>query len=127
MRRFVEAIFFSSLSDMDSTICLEALRRDFSVRSPRLADNAAPAAICCFLDIAGMILKIIVWIDKKAPRSQSSMRPFKRLGNILPGGLVSLEASSKALLRLLPEIELASLGGTCMFPQKIGTGGNLVV
>jgi hypothetical protein len=41
---------------MDSTICFEApFRLDFGV-SPRLAANAAPAAICCFFDRAGIEL-----------------------------------------------------------------------
>lgn len=52
--RFVPAIFLSSFSDMDFAIPLEApLRLDFG-RSPRLAAKAAPAAICWFLDFAGM-------------------------------------------------------------------------
>jgi hypothetical protein len=39
---------------MDSAICFDApFRLDFLV-SPRLAAKAAPAAICCFLDFAGI-------------------------------------------------------------------------
>jgi hypothetical protein len=39
---------------MDSAICFDApLRLDFLL-SPRLAAKAAPAAICCFLDFAGI-------------------------------------------------------------------------
>ena len=42
-------------SDIDSTICFEApLRLDF-LRSPRLAASAAPAAICCFFELAGIL------------------------------------------------------------------------
>ena len=52
--RFVPAKSFSCFLVIESAICLDApLRLDFG-RSPRLADNAAPAAICCFLDFAGM-------------------------------------------------------------------------
>ena len=40
---------------MDSAICFDApFRLDF-LRSPRLAANAAPAAICCFFDLAGIL------------------------------------------------------------------------
>ena len=52
--RFTDAIFSSSCSLMDSTMLREAPRRDDFDFSPRLADNAAPAAICCFLDFAGI-------------------------------------------------------------------------
>ena len=54
--RLVDAISSSSDSDMDFTICFEAPFSDFLLLSPRFADNAAPAAICCFFDVAGMIL-----------------------------------------------------------------------
>ena len=53
--RLVDAISSSSDSDIDFTICFEAPFRDFLLLSPRLADNAAPAAICCFFDVAGII------------------------------------------------------------------------
>ena len=44
----------NSFSDIESAICLEApFNWDFDV-SPRFADRAAPAAICCFFDRAGM-------------------------------------------------------------------------
>jgi hypothetical protein len=52
--RLVWAKSLSCFSDMDSAICLDApLRLDLLV-SPRLAANAAPAAICCFFDFAGI-------------------------------------------------------------------------
>jgi hypothetical protein len=52
--RFVFAKSLSCFSDMESTISFDApFRLDF-LRSPRLAANAAPAAICCFFDLAGM-------------------------------------------------------------------------
>ena len=53
--RLVLAKSLSCFSDMDSAICFDApLRLDLLV-SPRLAANAAPAAICCFLDFAGIL------------------------------------------------------------------------
>jgi hypothetical protein len=52
--RFVEANSSSCFLLMDSTMLLEAPRRDDFGFSPRLADSAAPAAICCFLDFAGI-------------------------------------------------------------------------
>jgi hypothetical protein len=52
--RFVLANSLSCLADMDSAIFLDApFRLDFP-RSPRFAANAAPAAICCFFDFAGI-------------------------------------------------------------------------
>jgi len=44
-RRFIEV-----------NMLLEAPRSDDRLRFPRLAARAAPAAICCFLDFAGMSL-----------------------------------------------------------------------
>jgi len=44
---------------MDSAIFFEApLRLDLGL-SPRLAANAAPAAICCFFDFAGILLIVV--------------------------------------------------------------------
>jgi hypothetical protein len=54
--RLVLAKSLSCFSLIDSAICLEApLSDDFDL-SPRLAASAAPAAICCFLDLAGILL-----------------------------------------------------------------------
>jgi hypothetical protein len=39
---------------MDLNMLFEAPRRDDLLLLPRLAARAAPAAICCFLDFAGM-------------------------------------------------------------------------
>ena len=53
--RFVLAIFLSSFSLIDLAMLLDApFRLDFGA-SPRLAAKAAPAAICCFFDFAGML------------------------------------------------------------------------
>jgi hypothetical protein len=53
--RLVLAKSLSCFSDMDFSICFEApLRLDFG-RFPRFAANAAPAAICCFFDLAGIL------------------------------------------------------------------------
>lgn len=65
--RLAEAIRSSSALDMDSTIWREALFREDLDRSPRLADNAAPAAICCFLDLAGIIDRDGVYSGSGAP------------------------------------------------------------
>jgi hypothetical protein len=52
--RFVFAKSWSCFSDIDFSICFEApLRLDFG-RFPRFAANAAPAAICCFFEVAGI-------------------------------------------------------------------------
>ena len=54
--RLVFAKSLSCFSDIDSAIFFDApLRLDLS-RSPRVAANAAPAAICCFFDFAGILL-----------------------------------------------------------------------
>lgn len=52
--RLVFATSRSCFSLMDSYIPLEAPLRAAFGRAPRLADKAAPAAFCCFLDFAGM-------------------------------------------------------------------------
>ena len=56
--RFFRLVLANSLSCfllIDLAICLEApLREDFFI-SPRLAARAAPAAICCFFDFAGIL------------------------------------------------------------------------
>jgi hypothetical protein len=54
--RLVLAKSLSWFSDIDFSICFEApLRLDFG-RFPRFAANAAPPAICCFFDLAGIFL-----------------------------------------------------------------------
>ena len=54
--RLVFAKSLSCFSDIDSAIFFDApLRLDLS-RSPCVAANAAPAAICCFFDFAGILL-----------------------------------------------------------------------
>jgi hypothetical protein len=52
--RLVLAILRSSFLLIDLYIELEAPLRDDLERFPRLAASAAPAAICCFLDFAGI-------------------------------------------------------------------------
>jgi hypothetical protein len=52
--RFVLAKSSSCFADMDFAICFDApFKLDFDF-SPRLAANAAPAAICCFFDFTGI-------------------------------------------------------------------------
>ena len=65
--RFVFAIFRSSLSLIELAIWRDAPLSDDLERLPRFAESAAPAAICCFFDFAG-ITQII-----RAPR-------LKRIG-----------------------------------------------
>jgi hypothetical protein len=52
--RFVFAILRSSLSLIDFAIWLDAPLSDDLERLPRFAASAAPAAICCFFDFAGI-------------------------------------------------------------------------
>jgi hypothetical protein len=52
--RLVCAIFLSSPVLIEFAIWREAPLSELLGRIPRLADSAAPAAICCFLDLAGM-------------------------------------------------------------------------
>ena len=52
--RLVLASSSSCFLLIDSAICLEAPRSDDFDLPPSFADNAAPAAICCFLDFAGI-------------------------------------------------------------------------
>ena len=52
--RLVLATRRSSALLIDLYIPLDAPRSDFLERLPRLAASAAPAAICCFLDFAGI-------------------------------------------------------------------------
>ena len=52
--RFVFAIFRSSLSLIDLAIWRDAPLSDDLERLPRFAASAAPAAICCFFDFAGI-------------------------------------------------------------------------
>lgn len=53
--RFVFAILRSSVSLIDLTMLFDAPRRELFDFLPRFAANAAPAAICCFLDFAGIL------------------------------------------------------------------------
>src|SRR5262245_40944550 len=52
--RLVLATCRSSLRLIDLYMLLDAPRRDDFERLPRFADSAAPAAICCFFDFAGI-------------------------------------------------------------------------
>jgi hypothetical protein len=65
------AISRSSFSLMESAMCFEApLRLDLD-RSPRLADKAAPAAICCFPDLAFGIVSSSVLQNSETPRASA--------------------------------------------------------
>ncbi len=52
--RFVLAIFLSSFSLIDLAMLFEAPRKEDLLFFPRFAASAAPAAICCFFDFAGI-------------------------------------------------------------------------
>jgi hypothetical protein len=52
--RFVFAILRSSLSLIELAILRDAPFNEDFERLPRLAASAAPAAICCFFDFAGI-------------------------------------------------------------------------
>src|SRR5690606_4220615 len=60
--RLVLARSSSSSSDMESYISFAAPFRLDALDSPRLADSAAPAAFCCALDWAGMIVSSVIRI-----------------------------------------------------------------
>ena len=67
--RFVLAIFLSSFVLIDFAMLFDAPRSELFGFLPRFAASAAPAAICCFLDFAG-ILNF---------RARSMIRPCKRM------------------------------------------------
>jgi hypothetical protein len=71
--RLVEANSSSSLSLIDLYMLLDAPRRDAFARFPRLAASAAPAAICCFFDLAGIAR---MFRRPQAKRIYSSRRRF---------------------------------------------------
>ena len=52
--RFVEAIFLSSVLLIELYILFDAPFNDEALRLPLVAANAAPAAICCLFDFAGI-------------------------------------------------------------------------
>jgi hypothetical protein len=74
----VEAIARSSFSLIDSAIDLDAPLSALLLLSPRLADSAAPAAICWALDFAGMIFSpmttSVVEHDQKTLHLRCSMQ-----------------------------------------------------
>ena len=53
--RLVLAKSRNCFSLIDCTICFDAPLSDDFDRFPRLAASAAPAAICCFFDLAGIM------------------------------------------------------------------------
>jgi hypothetical protein len=56
--RLVDAIARNSFSLIELSIDFDAPFNSLLPISPRLADSAAPAAICCALDFAGMIVSL---------------------------------------------------------------------
>src|SRR3546814_13385521 len=69
--RLVEAILSNSFSSMDSYMDFEAPFSSLFFVSPRLADSAAPAAFCCALDFAGMVVSL-----RLAPKIERSTYAF---------------------------------------------------
>jgi hypothetical protein len=61
--RLVEAIARNSFSLIELAIDFDAPFSSPLLFSPRLADSAAPAAICCALDFAGMIISWKIEFD----------------------------------------------------------------
>lgn len=55
MLRFVFAILRKSFSLMELAIFFDAPLSFLFDICPRFADRAAPAAICCFFDLAGIV------------------------------------------------------------------------
>ena len=53
--RLVPANSLSCFLLIDLAICLEGPLSDDMLFFPRLAPRAAPAAICCFFDLAGIL------------------------------------------------------------------------
>lgn len=72
--RFALAIFSSSFVLIDFAMLFDAPRSELFDFLPRLAASAAPAAICCFLDFAG-ILKV---------RARASVRPCNEMDSRTP-------------------------------------------
>lgn len=58
LERLVLAKWRSWLRLMDSYIPREAPLSEALLRLPRFAASAAPAAICCFFDLAGIVLRM---------------------------------------------------------------------
>jgi hypothetical protein len=72
--RFVFANSTSCLSLIEFAIWRDAPLRLAFDRSPRFAASAAPAAICCFFDLAG------IWCSPSCnPRSHTPVELFRRV------------------------------------------------
>jgi len=63
--RLVLAILRSSFRLIDLYVSLDAPRRDDFERLPRLAASGAPAAICCFFDLAGIARLFRSWSARR--------------------------------------------------------------
>ena len=63
--RLVLATLRSSFRLIDLYMLLDAPRSDDFDRFPRLAESAAPAAICCFFDFAGITKMFRSWDAKR--------------------------------------------------------------
>src|SRR5579864_7618117 len=75
---------------IDFAICRDAPRRDFLERFPRFAASAAPAAICCFFDFAGIqeyfarrqligfVTRLLAFATKSKSGHQSARLKYRR-------------------------------------------------
>jgi hypothetical protein len=77
--RLVEASSSSCFALIDEAMLLEAPLRDFFDVWPRFAERAAPAAICCFLDFAGIPCKRVT-TDLRFPAIRPGTRCCQREG-----------------------------------------------
>ena len=62
---------------IDLYMPLDAPLSDDTERFPRLAANAAPAAICCFFDIAGGISILLSRPERGTHLSSSGLLPLQ--------------------------------------------------
>src|SRR5262249_41273257 len=90
--RLVWANSLNCRSLMLSAIWREAPLRLCFERSPRLAASAAPAAICCFFDLAGMTLLLAT--SPGTSRRDILMATMRECGRFRPG-----EADGRVLSR----------------------------
>src|SRR6266404_2735804 len=75
--RLVLATRRSSFRLIDLYICFDAPRSEDFERWPRLAESAAPAAICCFLDFAGIPIMFRTCAHGRFTLNRSRLAPQK--------------------------------------------------
>lgn len=91
---------------MDFAILREAPRREEMLRSPLFAESAAPAAICCFLDLA---LGILFYTPGRSV--------------LIPAGTIYNAGMNESLVALLyPALVASPLWGPALFVMIRATG-----